>query len=63
VIILSDIFAFKEEGMEDGRVQGELAPTGIRPRFAPRLEAAGFHLGSEVYMPPARQRPAQRTGR
>jgi pilus assembly protein CpaF len=63
VIVLSDIFAFKEEGMEDGRVQGELVPTGIRPRFGSRLEAAGFHLGSEVYMPAVRQRSVQRNGR
>jgi pilus assembly protein CpaF len=63
VIVLSDIFAFKEEGMEDERVLGELAPTGIRPRFASRIEAAGLHLGNEVYMPSARQRPVQRSSR
>jgi pilus assembly protein CpaF len=63
VIVLSDIFAFKEKAMEDGRVQGEMAPTGIRPRFTSRLEAAGFHLSSDVYMPAARSRSAQRSGR
>jgi pilus assembly protein CpaF len=50
VIVLSDIFAFKEQGMQDDRVVGELEPTGIRPKFTPRLEAAGFHLPPEVFM-------------
>ena len=54
VIILSDIFVFKELGMEDGRIVGELGPTGIRPRFGPRLETAGFHLATEVFMPSSR---------
>jgi pilus assembly protein CpaF len=53
VIVLSDIFAFKEKDMQDGRVVGELGPTGIRPKFTPRLEAAGFRLPPEVFMPAA----------
>ena len=40
--------------MEDGRIVGELGPTGIRPRFGPRLETAGFHLATEVFMPSSR---------
>jgi pilus assembly protein CpaF len=32
---------------------GELKATGIRPIFTPRLEAAGFKLGAEVFMPPS----------
>jgi pilus assembly protein CpaF len=53
VIVLSDIFAFKEKDMQDGRVVGEMNPTGIRPKFTPRLEAAGFRLPPEVFMPAA----------
>jgi pilus assembly protein CpaF len=30
-------------------VVGDLKPTGIRPMFGPRLEAAGFKLGPEVF--------------
>jgi len=48
-IVLSDIFKFKQEGIEDGKILGQTQPTGIRPMFAPRLEAAGFKLGAEVF--------------
>ena len=49
-IVLTDIFRYEQKGVEsDGKVIGELRPTGIRPMFYPRLEAAGFKLGSEVF--------------
>ena len=49
-IVLTDIFKFEQRGVEsDGKVIGELKPSGIRPMFYPRLEAAGFKLGSEVF--------------
>lgn len=51
VVVLSDIFKFNQTGVTpDGQVLGELQPTGIRPNFTPRLEAAGFKLGAEVFM-------------
>jgi pilus assembly protein CpaF len=50
IIVLTDIFKFDQTGIsQDGRVLGELKPTGIRPLFTPRLEAAGFKLGPEVF--------------
>lgn len=53
VIVLQDIFVFHEEGMdEQGRVRGQLRPTGARPRFMPRLENAGIHLGPEIFALP-----------
>jgi pilus assembly protein CpaF len=49
-IVLTDIFRFEQKGVEsDGKVIGELKPTGIRPMFYPRIEQAGFKLGSEVF--------------
>src|SRR5512133_307164 len=49
-IVLTDIFNFEQTGIStDGKVLGELKPTGIRPLFSPRLEAAGFKLGPEVF--------------
>jgi pilus assembly protein CpaF len=49
-IVLTDIFRFEQKGVEsNGKVIGELKPTGIRPMFYPRLEIAGFKLGSEVF--------------
>jgi pilus assembly protein CpaF len=49
-IVLTDIFRFEQTGMTpDGKIIGQLKPTGIRPLFTPRLEAAGFKLPPEVF--------------
>lgn len=51
VVVLTDIFKFNQTGVtQDGQVQGELQPTGIRPNFTPRLIAAGFNLSAEIFM-------------
>jgi pilus assembly protein CpaF len=50
IIVLTDIFKFNQNGVgQDGKVLGELKATGIRPNFTPRLEAAGYKLGAEVF--------------
>lgn len=49
-VVMNEIFRFEQTGINaDGRVLGEIKPTGIRPMFTPRLEAAGFKLGPEVF--------------
>jgi len=49
-VVLTDVFKFEQTGVStEGKVQGELKPTGIRPLFSPRLEAAGYKLGAEVF--------------
>lgn len=49
-VVMNEIFRFEQTGIgPDGRVLGEVKPTGIRPMFTPRLEAAGFKLGPEVF--------------
>ncbi|GAP05703.1 MAG TPA: CpaF family protein [Anaerolinea thermolimosa] len=49
-IVMTEIFKFEQTGISsEGKVLGELKPTGIRPLFTPRLEAAGFKLGPEVF--------------
>jgi pilus assembly protein CpaF len=49
-IVLTDIFKFEQTGVStDSKVIGQLKPTGIRPLFTNRLEAAGFKLGPEVF--------------
>ncbi len=49
-IVLTDIFKFEQTGIAaDGKVIGQLKPTGIRPLFTPRLEAAGFKLPPEIF--------------
>jgi pilus assembly protein CpaF len=45
VITMQDIYVYRKKGIdEDGRVIGEFIPTGIRPRAADALAAAGVDL-------------------
>lgn len=61
VVVLTDIFKFVQSSVTpDGEVIGELRPTGIRPNFTPRLEAAGFKLGAEIFMTGRSAEPALR---
>jgi pilus assembly protein CpaF len=49
-VVLTDIFKFEHTGVDaDGKVLGELKPTGIRPLFSSRLEASGLKLSPEVF--------------
>jgi pilus assembly protein CpaF len=51
VIILQDIFAFQQYGVdEQGKVIGKLLPTGVRPRFYEKLESSGIHIPSSVFV-------------
>jgi pilus assembly protein CpaF len=50
IIVLTDIFKFEQTGIaEGGKILGDIKATGIRPQFTPRLEAAGFKLGSDIF--------------
>ncbi len=49
VVVLQDIFVFKQLGIRDGRVIGELRPTGVRPKFMERLEAANIYLEPSIF--------------
>ena len=50
VLTLTDIFKFEQSGISpDGKILGKLRPTTMRPLFTPRLEAAGFKLGGEIF--------------
>jgi pilus assembly protein CpaF len=49
-IVMTDVFKFVQTGLgDDGEILGGLRPTGIRPLFIDRLDAAGFKLGAEVF--------------
>ena len=53
-VVMTDIFKFEQTGVgQNGKIIGELKPSGIRPIFSPRLEAAGFKLGAEIFMAPS----------
>ena len=49
IVTMSDIFKFETAGYEDGRVIGALRPTGLRPKFMERIEAADIHLPPGVF--------------
>jgi len=50
VITMQDIFLFERSGLgPDGRVRGRFRATGIRPKCADRLAAAGVHLGMDMF--------------
>lgn len=52
VITLQDIFVFERKGIDkDGKVVGRFRATGIRPKFADRLEVAGISLPEEIFSP------------
>ncbi len=49
-VVMTEVFRFEQTGIgPDGKLLGELKPTGIRPLFMHRLEAAGFKLGPQVF--------------
>ena len=50
LVVLQDVFVFKETGMDaEGKVQGEVKPTGLRPKFMTKLEAKGLKLPAHVF--------------
>jgi len=49
-VTMTEIFKFEQTGIStNGEILGELRSTNIRPMFYPRLEAAGFKLGAEIF--------------
>ena len=50
VITMQEIFSFEREGMdENGRVLGRHRPSGVRPRFADRLQTYGINLPATLF--------------
>ena len=50
VITLQEIFKYEKQGLDqNGKVLGRFGPTGIRPRFAERLEQAGISFSEELF--------------
>ena len=50
VVSMQDLFLFEKQGVSsDGRVLGAFNASGIRPRFAERLKAAGFDLPASMF--------------
>ena len=51
VITLQDLFEFKQSHIDsEGKIHGEMRPTGIRPSFAERFGAAGIDLPEGLFL-------------
>jgi pilus assembly protein CpaF len=52
VIVMQDIFVFEQTAVTEGKIEGRLRPTGIRPKFVEKFDAAGIHLPPNVFGSP-----------
>ena len=56
VITAQDLFVFERNGFDEhNRVRGTFRPTGIRPKFAERLEASGIRFDIDAFLSEARK--------
>src|SRR5258706_11786497 len=52
-ILTQDIFAFQQSGVKDGKIQGHLAPTGVRPTFMAQFARNGVEFPKDEFgIPP-----------
>jgi pilus assembly protein CpaF len=49
VIVMQDVFVFEQTGVVEGKIQGRLKPTGIRPKFVEKFEVMGIHLAPNIF--------------
>ena len=49
IITMTDIFTFEQTGVENGKIVGRLRPTGLRPKFMDKIEAAGINLPPSIF--------------
>jgi pilus assembly protein CpaF len=50
IITMQEIFVFEKTGItQEGKVIGRFRATGVRPKVAERLRAAGVHLPAEMF--------------
>jgi pilus assembly protein CpaF len=49
IVVMQDVFVFEQTGLVDGKIQGRLRPTGVRPRFAEKFAIQGIELPAAVY--------------
>ena len=48
-IVMQDIFVFEQTGIQNGRVIGQLKPTGIRPRFSEKFLVNNIELPANIF--------------
>jgi len=49
IIVMQEIFEFKQQSVRDGQVVGEFRSTGVRPKFMDQIERAGLHINPRVF--------------
>jgi pilus assembly protein CpaF len=50
IVAMQEIFVFERLGVDkEGHVLGHIHPTGIRPKFADRLERYGYRLEGSLF--------------
>lgn len=51
IVTLQDLFTFQQTSVdEDGKIHGDMAPTGIRPSFTERFKQAGIDLPEGIFV-------------
>jgi pilus assembly protein CpaF len=50
-ITTQTIFKFEQRGVENGKVIGDFAATGVMPSFMDRLERYGFRIPNTHFLP------------
>ena len=59
-VVMQDIFRFVQVGVVEGKMQGYFTATGVRPKFAEQIEAAGVPLPASLFTPT--QKPPEGRG-
>jgi pilus assembly protein CpaF len=49
VVVLQDIYAFEQTGVSEGKIEGRLRPTGVRPRFSEKFDVMGIPLPAGLF--------------
>jgi pilus assembly protein CpaF len=50
VVSMQDVYVFEKQGVSpDGRTLGTFTATGIRPKFADKLQASGISLPANFF--------------
>jgi pilus assembly protein CpaF len=64
IVVMQDIFVFKQTGVVGGRVQGHFTATGVRPSFVSKFSSLGIELPDDLFTPtdPGRAAPPRRGG-
>jgi pilus assembly protein CpaF len=52
-VVMQDLFVYEQTGFQNGRVQGTLKSSGLRPKFADKFVQNGIELPADIFIPPS----------